>query len=59
MLKSDGLDIIGANNAASKLCELASQRYPSSRPFQGGRNELTCHSTMNAAAEEEELVAPS
>jgi hypothetical protein len=37
MLKSDVLDLNGANNAALKLCELAKQRYPSLRRFQSGR----------------------
>jgi hypothetical protein len=40
MLKSDVLDLNGANNAASKPCELAAKHYLSSRHFQSGWNEL-------------------
>jgi hypothetical protein len=53
MLKSDVLDLNGENNTASNLCELAAQHYSSLHPFQGGRSELTCRSTMNTAEEEE------
>jgi hypothetical protein len=33
MLKSDVLDLNGANNAVSKLCELAAQLLPAITPF--------------------------
>jgi hypothetical protein len=57
MLKSDVLDLNnGANNAASKLCELAVQRCPSLHPFQSGRSELTCHSMTNTEVEEVDVV---
>jgi hypothetical protein len=48
MLKSDVLDLNGANNVASKLRELAAQRALTLTSFQGGQSELTCHSTTNA-----------
>jgi hypothetical protein len=46
MLKSDVLNLNGANNAASRLCELAAQHYYSLRPFQGGRSEPTRRRTQ-------------
>jgi hypothetical protein len=53
MLKADVLDLNAADNATSKLCELAAQRYTSLCP-KGGRSELTCHSTTNTEEEEKD-----
>jgi hypothetical protein len=56
IMKFNVLDLNGANNATSNLCELAAQRYPSLTPIY--QLKLIYHTTTNSLVEVEKEGDP-